>query len=189
MQKLFGDQLHFTLLSALTLVHDHTKEWLVGYRHLIASSTHLLISEFLIKTMGETCETSRRNLIWEWHGGHCRIIVIITPSSVLHHAVHCKKKNKISRKDCRCNYLLQLTTQMAIPIAEIFVLAAWCCSISSAEEYSDCATNYSVLEQAVLETHDNRYSILSSFYSPNASLPAVFVVVRYVPLPKNVCVI
>ena len=43
------------------------------------------------------------------------------------------------------------------------------------EQYANCLTNYSVLEQAVLEVGDNRYNIIKAFYSPNSSFPSVYV--------------
>ena len=51
-------------------------------------------------------------------------------------------------------------------------------SLSVAEEpYAGCLTNYSVLEQAVLNTKDNRYNIIKSFYSPKSKYPSVYVTV------------
>ena len=48
------------------------------------------------------------------------------------------------------------------------------------EQYAQCFSNYSVLEQAVYETKDNRYNIIRAFYSPNTTLPSVYVTVTYV---------
>ena len=47
-------------------------------------------------------------------------------------------------------------------------------------EYADCLTNFSVLEQAVLEVKDNRYNIIKAFYSPKSSYSAVYVKLTYV---------
>ena len=47
-------------------------------------------------------------------------------------------------------------------------------------EYADCLTNFSVLEQAVIEVKDNRYNIIKAFYSPNSSYSAVYVKLTYV---------
>ena len=46
------------------------------------------------------------------------------------------------------------------------------------DAYSNCLTNYSVLEQAVLEVGDNRYNIIRAFYSPSSSSPSVHVKVK-----------
>ena len=43
------------------------------------------------------------------------------------------------------------------------------------EQYGNCLTNFSVLEQAVLNTMDNRYNIIKAFYSPNSSYESVYV--------------
>ena len=50
----------------------------------------------------------------------------------------------------------------------------------SAEDYLDCFKNYSVLEQAVLETADNQFNIIRSFYSPDSASPSFYVKVKYV---------
>ena len=46
------------------------------------------------------------------------------------------------------------------------------------DAYSTCLTNYSVLEQAVLEVGDNRYNIIKAFYSPDSNFPSVYVKVK-----------
>ena len=58
----------------------------------------------------------------------------------------------------------------------VLLLVASNLFFSSAErDYVGCTTNYSVLEQAVLEIGDNRYNILKAFYSVNSNLPSVYV--------------
>jgi hypothetical protein len=46
---------------------------------------------------------------------------------------------------------------------------------AAGKDYTGCTTNYSVLEQAVLEIGDNRYNILKAFYPVNLNLPSVYV--------------
>jgi hypothetical protein len=56
------------------------------------------------------------------------------------------------------------------------LLATFNLCFSSAErDYIGCTTNYSVLEQAVLEIGDNRYNILKAFYPVGSNLPSVYV--------------
>ena len=57
------------------------------------------------------------------------------------------------------------------------VLLATCnlCFSLAERDYVGCTTNYSVLEQAVLEIGDNRYNILKAFYSVNSNLPSIYV--------------
>ena len=63
----------------------------------------------------------------------------------------------------------------------VLLLATLNLSCSSAErEYVGCTTNYSVLEQAVLEIGDNRYNILKAFYPVGSNLPSVYVNVTWV---------
>lgn len=54
------------------------------------------------------------------------------------------------------------------------LLVAVLATLSNGEEkYAGCLTNYSVLEQAVLD--GDRYHIIKAFYPPENSLPSVFV--------------
>ena len=55
------------------------------------------------------------------------------------------------------------------------LLVVWFSLATAEEPYANCRTNYSVLEQAVLEVGDNRYNIIKAFYSPNSSFPSVYV--------------
>ena len=55
------------------------------------------------------------------------------------------------------------------------VLAVQFSLLWAEEQYANCLTNYSVLEQAALEIGDNRYNIIKAFYSPNSSFPSVYV--------------
>ena len=63
-------------------------------------------------------------------------------------------------------------------ISRLLLLALF--SLTSAEDYLDCLKNYSVLEQAVLETADNRFNIIRAFYSPDSTSPSFYVKVKYV---------
>ena len=65
-------------------------------------------------------------------------------------------------------------------LASIVLLVLFTSSRADNLEYADCLTNFSVLEQAVLEIKDNRYNIIKAFYSPNSSYPAVYVKLTYV---------
>ena len=50
--------------------------------------------------------------------------------------------------------------------------------LSVAEDsYAKCSTNFSILEQAVLNTGDNRYNIIKAFYTPESNFPSVYVIV------------
>ena len=51
-------------------------------------------------------------------------------------------------------------------------------------EYEDCATNYSVLEEAVFKTNDNLYDITTTFYPPDKDNP-LYVSVTYNFLNAN----
>lgn len=59
----------------------------------------------------------------------------------------------------------------------LFVLASLLSLTVAQEKYADCFTNYSVLEQAVLNTGDNRFEIIKAFYPPDSSFPSVYVTV------------
>ena len=48
------------------------------------------------------------------------------------------------------------------------------------EQYDDCLTNFSVLEKAVIDTKDNRYNIIKTFFSSNSNYQSVYVTVTYV---------
>ena len=48
-------------------------------------------------------------------------------------------------------------------------------SCAAERDYAGCTTNYSVLEQAILEIGDNRYNILKEFYPVGSNLPSVYV--------------
>ena len=59
----------------------------------------------------------------------------------------------------------------------LFVLVSLLSLTVAQEKYADCFTNYSVLEQAVLNTGDNRFEIIKAFYPPDSSFPSVYVTV------------
>ena len=58
----------------------------------------------------------------------------------------------------------------------VLLLATFNPYFSSTErDYVGCTTNYSVLEQAVLEIGNNRYNILKAFYPVESNLPSIYV--------------
>ena len=66
-------------------------------------------------------------------------------------------------------------------LVQYSILLAVLATVSNGEEtYAGCLTNYSILEQAVIE--GDRYDIIKAFYPPENSLPSVFVKVTYVNL-------
>ena len=71
-------------------------------------------------------------------------------------------------------YAILLLLVAVIPLTRQCVRAGG----TDVDAYSTCLTNYSVLEQAVLEVGDNRYNIIRAFYSPSSSSPSVYVKVK-----------
>ena len=60
-----------------------------------------------------------------------------------------------------------LSTMILLLVAVTLSASVRACT--DVDAYSTCLTNFSVLEQAVLEFGDNRYNIIKAFYSPNSS--------------------
>ena len=69
---------------------------------------------------------------------------------------------------------------MAKVVQLIFLIIILATFSNGEDTYAGCLTNYSVLEQAVIE--DDRYEIIKAFYPPESSLPSVFVKITYAEL-------
>ena len=66
-------------------------------------------------------------------------------------------------------------------VVQFILLPIMLATFSNGEDrYAGCLTNYSALEQAVIE--DDRYEIIKAFYPPESSLPSVFVKITYAKL-------
>ena len=63
------------------------------------------------------------------------------------------------------------TQPAVVATAALLLLALLATSCDGASNYSDCGTNYTTLERALLDTGDNYYKIWTTFYPPGSSSP------------------
>ena len=76
------------------------------------------------------------------------------------------------------NTMPPLLSQTSALLAILVILGTSCDVVSCTGNYSDCGTNYTTLERALLDTGNNYYKLWATYYPPEKS-PPLYIDITY----------